>query len=215
MTTVEEFKIDLNKEIEKAKRDVNSVRFLIASKYFDCAEILHFYDQGVRDFGENRIQEAEKKMGELPKDIRWHFLGHLQSNKVSKVKDRFFLIHSIDSFEIAQKCSKSFEKPQSILLQIKTTDEPTKTGFDLKEIKDQFVLLKELKNLEIKGLMTLGPKEHSEEKVRDSFRLLRRLKEEIGEPSWELSMGMSQDYPIAIEEGATLLRIGRLLKPIA
>jgi pyridoxal phosphate enzyme (YggS family) len=215
MMTVQQFNIELKKEIEKANRDSKSVRFLIASKYFNPEEILHFYNEGVRDFGENRIQEAEKKMGQLPKDIRWHFLGHLQSNKVSKVKGNFFLIHSIDSLELAQKCSKSFERPQPILIQVKTTDESTKTGFDPDELKSNFSLLSALENLEIKGLMTLGPKEHTEEKVRESFRLLRKLKEEIGESSWELSMGMSQDYPIAIQEGATLLRIGRLLKSLA
>lgn len=198
---------DFSKEV-----DQKGVRFLIASKYFSTDEILEFYQQGVRDFGENRIQEALKKIEALPKDIRWHFLGHLQSNKISKVKEKFCLIHSIDSLEIAQKCSKAFTQEQAILIQVKTTDEETKTGLNLEEFKRVYKELVKLPNLKVSGLMTLAPRGGDEVKARASFKMLKELKEQFGDKDWELSMGMSQDYPIAIEEGATLLRIGRLLK---
>ncbi|MCH9633385.1 MAG: Pyridoxal phosphate homeostasis protein [Chlamydiae bacterium] len=205
-----DFKRELVSTLKELKRDENRVRFLIASKYFEMSEILDFYHQGVRDFGENRVQEALIKMEQLPKDIRWHFLGHLQSNKIGKIKNRFALIHSIDSLALAKKLSNAIEKTQPILIQIKTSTEETKTGFDLLEFKEVYEELKSLPHLSIKGLMTVAPKGTISE-VQNCFKQLQNLKEEIC-PSWELSMGMSYDYKLALSEGATWLRIGRLLK---
>ncbi len=211
MSSLLAFQKELQKVVKDAKRKPGSVRFLIASKYFEVEELLKFYDQGVRDFGENRIQEAQKKMEMLPNDIRWHFLGHIQSNKISKIKNRFCLLHSIDSFSIAQKLSSSIEKKQPVLIQIKTSLEPTKTGFTPLEFKEVYPKLMKLDHIEIKGLMTVAPK-GEEELTHASFKTLRLLKEELKKESWELSMGMSLDYKMAIEEGATLLRIGQIFR---
>jgi len=150
-------------------------------------------------------------MDQLPDDIRWHFLGHIQSNKISKIKNRFSLLHSIDSLSIAQKLSSSIENKQSVLIQIKTSLEPSKTGFSPLEFKEKYNQLMKFDHLEIKGLMTVAPI-GEEKETRAAFKTLRLLKEEFQKESWELSMGMSVDYKIAIEEGATLLRIGRLLR---
>ena len=146
------------------------------------------------------------KSKNLPNDIHWHFLGHIQKNKINKIKDQFTLIQSIDSLQIAEKLSNVSTKVQPVLIQIKTTDEVEKTGFFPKDFKAHYKTLMQLKNLEIQGLMTLGPKEGD---ARASFRILKELKEEFCEPQWKLSMGMSQDYEIAIEEGASIIRIGR------
>lgn len=210
MSSLTAFQKELQRVVKDAKRKPGSVRFLIASKYFEVEEILKFYNQGIRDFGENRIQEAQKKMELLPDDIRWHFLGHIQSNKISKIKNKFCLLHSIDSFSIAQKLSLAIEKKQPVLIQIKTSLEPTKTGLSPLEFKEVYPKLMQLDHIEIKGLMTVAPK-GDEGLARASFKTLRLLKEEFKKESWELSMGMSQDYKTAVEEGATLLRIGRIL----
>lgn len=207
MKELDEFYQRLKAVCEKAKRDFKEIKLVVASKYFSQDQIRTFYDAGVRDFGENRVQDFLAKKEALPRDIHWHFLGHLQKNKVNKIKDEFALIHSIDSFELAEKISKSIENSQNILLQIKTSDEETKTGFSIENFKSALPKIEKLPHLKVRGLMTVASKEDP----RKGFRKLRELKEEYGHEDWELSMGMSQDYPIAIEEGSTMLRIGRTL----
>lgn len=164
------------------------------------------YNEGARNFGENKVQEALPKMEEAPQDIKWHFIGTLQKNKVNKVVNRFTLIHSVDSFELAQKISELAKKPQPILIQVNIAH---KHGFKPDELKRQFADLKSLKGVDIQGLMTMAPDTDDESLIRKVFAETRQLKEELGLK--ELSMGMSHDYTIAIEEGATMIRVGTLL----
>ncbi len=173
-------------------------------------QIMQLYQKGIRDFGENRVQEALLKIETLPKDIRWHFIGKLQKNKVSKVIGKFYLIHSVDNPELAHLISKiSKENTTSILLEVNTSGEKSKSGLSAQEWETEIPALKKLPNLEIKGLMTMAPLTDDVSVIRECFAALRKLRDKWGLK--ELSMGMSQDYKIALEEGATMVRIGRKL----
>jgi len=173
-------------------------------------EIMRLYEKGIRDFGENRVQEALVKIEALPKDIRWHFIGKLQKNKVSKVIGKFHLIHSVDTCELAYSISRGAkEQITSILLQVNTSGEESKSGLSAEEWEAEIPALKKLPNLAIKGLMTMAPLTDDVSVIRHCFAALRKLRDKWGLK--ELSMGMSQDYKIALEEGATMVRIGRKL----
>jgi pyridoxal phosphate enzyme (YggS family) len=202
---------------EIAKKALSSGRkdcpqLIAVSKYAPLDALETLYAEGCRDFGESRLQEALPKIESMPSDIRWHFMGRLQSNKVSKVIEFFSFIHSVDSLELAQIISKtSFEKSKvtSILLQVNTSNEKSKQGFTVEECRSLYSKLSELPGIKVEGLMTMAPLTDDQSLIRASFVQLHQLKEEL--KLAHLSMGMSQDYPVAIEEGATLLRIGRLL----
>jgi PLP dependent protein len=204
------------KEIEEAvvgsKRDLGEVSLVVASKYFSEEEIETLYSEGQRDFGENKVQDALRKMGCLPKDIRWHFIGHLQKNKVNKVTDKFYLIHSIDSYELAEKISSNSQKKQKVLLQVNTSLEESKSGFTKEELIEVLPKLESLENIEIRGLMTMAPHTKETQKIRECFRILKEIKDTLCKKSWLLSMGMSQDFTFAIEEGSNLVRIGSRLR---
>ena len=179
------------------------------------------FEAGHRDFGENRVQELGGKIALLPREIQWHFIGHLQTNKVrSLVKwmehgERPVLIHSLDRWELAELLQKEAEREDltlSVLLQVNTSREAPKSGFLPEEFEAALGKISLLERLQIKGLMTIGPLTENEGEIRKSFQTLRRLKEnfekKVSKSSWELSMGMSSDFEIAVEEGATMLRIG-------
>jgi pyridoxal phosphate enzyme (YggS family) len=192
---------DLQKLIETIEPQARLVAVTKGHSWDECQPL---YREGIRDFGENRLQEALPKMEEAPVDARWHFIGTLQKNKVNKVAGRFALIHSVDSFELAEKISKT--APQDILLQVNIRH---RHGFTPDELRKSFEALRALPNLSIQGLMTMAPDTEDTAIIRDTFRTLRKLRDELGLK--ELSMGMSHDWQIALEEGATLLRIGTLL----
>lgn len=179
------------------------------------------FEAGRRDFGENRVQELGGKIPVLPREIRWHFIGHLQTNKVRALVrwmergERPILIHSLDRRELAEVLEKEGERQGlalDVLLQVNTSRETTKSGFSPEEFEEALEKISLLEHLRIKGLMTLGPLTENEKEIRESFQRLRRLKENFekkySRSSWELSMGMSSDFEIAVEEGATMLRIG-------
>lgn len=202
-------------------RDPSTIQLVVVSKKQSLDDIKTLFDYGVRHFGESRIQEAEEKLRLLPPEIHWHMIGHLQSNKVTKVVGSYCLIHSVDSLELAKKISqKSVERSvvTDILLEVNTSGEEVKHGFTPQAIREQFSAIIALPALRIKGLMTMAammPTGSPEEQARTraSFRLLAELKKELqaGTPVKdfsELSMGMSQDFSLAIEEGATIVRIG-------
>lgn len=202
----------------QAGRDPREIALVAVSKERSVEEIKETYFLGIRDFGENRVQEALEKMENLPNDIRWHFLGKLQKNKVNKVIGKFTLIHSVDSVELAKKISSaSLEKGirTQILLEANTSTEASKSGLSAKEWESQYRQLLDLEGIEVHGLMTMAPLTEDEGVIRHCFselRLLRdRLQELGGEELSALSMGMSNDFPIAIQEGATILRIGTAL----
>lgn len=196
----------------KNKRDPKSITLVAVTKGRTVDEILSLYQLGCRNFGESRVDEALEKMEKLPKDIQWHLIGTLQKNKVRKVMGKFALIHSVDTPELAKKiseCSLETGLKTPILLQANTSGEESKHGLSFEEWLEKFGEMKQLEGIDIRGLMTIAPLMDDENTIRHSFAKLRELGERL--KLKHLSMGMSQDYPLAIAEGATLLRIGTAL----
>lgn len=206
------------KEIE-----AHGARLVAVSKTHTPEEIMALYEQGQRDFGENRVQELASKQEVMPKDIRWHLIGHLQTNKVKYVAPFVHLIHSVDSMKLLMEIDKQAAKAGrviSCLLQMHIAEEETKFGLDRGEL---FELLSapefpDLRHVDILGLMGMATLTENEEQIRKEFRGLKALLEETKKKFFpakanfrELSMGMSGDYRIALEEGSTMVRIGSLL----
>ena len=198
-------------------------KLVAVSKTHTPEEIMVLYRQGQRDFGENRVQELVPKWEEMPKDIRWHAIGHLQTNKVKYIAPFVHMIHSVDSLKLLQEIDKQAEKAGRIipcLLQIHIAEEETKFGLDRQEL---IALLEEpdfsaLKHVEVQGLMGMATFTENETQVRKEFKYLRALLEEVKARFFaktdsfrELSMGMSSDYHLAIQEGSTIVRVGSLL----
>lgn len=197
-------------------------RIVAVTKYYDVSAIEDAYGAGLRDFAEARINDAIKKINSLSEEIRrnstFHFIGHVQTNKVDKVVKYFDCIQSVDSLHLAEAVSKSAHKQdkiQKILLQANISGEVQKFGFEEKELISEFGKIKSLQNIEIEGLMCMAPLDAGKDVLNDVFtraRLLRdRLNDEFGMNMTELSMGMSNDYIYAVGNGATMIRIGRLL----
>lgn len=204
-------------------RNPSDVKLVVVSKYQSIESLKELYQYGVRDFGESRVQEAEAKIKELEGDIQWHMIGSLQTNKVRKVVGSFALIHSVDTFRLAEKIhavSRELGLKTKVLLEVNTSQEVTKHGLKSEELLLAFPEFCKLGNIEIRGLMTMAPRRvgDDETQVRASFSKLRMLKEElllhhpeIKNHFRELSMGMSEDFEIAIQEGATIVRLGSLI----
>jgi pyridoxal phosphate enzyme (YggS family) len=198
-------------------------RLVAVSKTKPPEMILELYQQGQRIFGENKPQEMTSKYELLPKDIEWHFIGHLQTNKVKYIAPFVAMIHSIDSLKVLQEVDKQAAKNDRIidcLLQFKIAAEDTKFGLSLEDGKSllQDSDFQALKSVRIVGVMGMATFTDDEEQVRKEFRLLKTIFEQLKtdffaqEPSFkEISMGMSDDYPIALSESSTLIRIGTLL----
>lgn len=210
-------KQNIAKIAASCKRDPDRIKIVAVSKYHPWPDMEPVYDSGCRDFGESRVHEAILKMDNAPKDIRWHLIGHLQKNKVHKAVGRFVLIHSVDSFELANKineCGEEDEDITSILLQINISGESTKQGMTPDACRRTLDAFLDLEFVKLEGLMTMAPLDADESTIRSCFSGLRDLRDQLVRDSGddelfqELSMGMSQDYPIAIREGATILRIG-------
>ncbi|MFN3841012.1 MAG: YggS family pyridoxal phosphate-dependent enzyme [Cyclobacteriaceae bacterium] len=210
-----------NKNIDALKAALPAHVTLIAvSKTQPANRILEVYSQGHHQFGENKAQELTRKYNELPKDIEWHMIGHLQTNKVKYIAPFVHLIHSVDSLKLLQEINKQAERHNRVipvLLQVHIASEETKFGFSEAEVEELIrnPELETLKHVRIKGLMGMATFTSDEEKIRREFKTLKSLFEKlkpISKPGrvemHELSMGMSNDYPIAIEEGSTMIRIG-------
>ncbi len=191
-------------------RSFSEIELIAVTKNYSLEHILPAYEAGITNFGENRLQEAFDKMELAPKEISWHLIGTLQTKKVSKVKESFALIHSVDSIKLAEKLSQTSVE-QAILLQVNSSGEATKQGFSPAELQESYEKLSLLPNLKIQGFMTMAPLTDDKKVIRRCFSLLRHLRDELDSTLPHLSMGMSNDYAIAIEEGATLLRIGSAL----
>lgn len=204
----------LRLQAERAGKSCDNITLVVVTKGRSVEEIAQCYKWGVRDFGENRVEELLEKKGRLPDDIRWHFIGKLQRNKVKKIVGMCALIHSVDTLILAEKISQiSFQEHvvTPILLEVNTSGEPTKGGLQLQEWRACYSKLLALAALDIQGLMTMAPLTRDESIIRACFRELNQLKADLscqGKELKVLSMGMSNDYPIAIDEGATVLRIG-------
>ena len=208
----------VRKACERIGRDPQGVRLIAVSKTFDVARVREVLEAGISDIGENFVQELRDKRAELNNpDIRWHFVGHLQSNKVKYIADFISLIHSTDHRSVAEEIDKRgarIGRLIDVLVEVNTTGERTKFGV-LPESTIEFVKsLAHLRNLRVRGLMTMGPFLPDPEDSRPAFRTLREFRDEVRNAGienvemTELSMGMTNDFEVAIEEGATMVRIG-------
>jgi pyridoxal phosphate enzyme (YggS family) len=197
-----------------------STKLIAVSKTKPVEDILTLYQEGQRVFGENRALELRDKQEVLPKDIEWHFIGHLQSNKIKYIAPFVHLIHSVDSFELLQEIDKQAQKHNRVipcLIQFYIADEVTKFGFDLNEAIQMLSSehFKELQHVKVVGVMGMGTFTDNREQTRQEFKhladIFKTLKEKyfLNDPDFkEISMGMTDDYQIAIEEGSTMIRIG-------
>jgi len=211
-------KRNISDALNKTGRSINDIKLVAVSKTKPVEIILEAYNSNVRDFGENKAQELKSKAAELPKDIHWHFIGHLQTNKVKEVVPVAELIHSVDSIKIAGEINKrasAISKVQNILIEVNTSEEKTKFGLsNVEQVKEVALFCNEASNLSLCGLMTMAPFTDNEKILRNCFIKLREMKENLNSNGFnlkELSMGMTNDYIIAIEEGATIVRIGTAL----
>lgn len=217
--------------IETVKRNLLQIQEDIApykpniiavTKYFDETAIIDAYNAGLRDFAEARVIEAIEKMEKLPTEVRisskFHFIGHLQTNKVKKVVKHFDYIHSVDSLKLAKAISdeaQNLGKTQNILLQINNANEEQKFGFSKAEIFEVFTSIQKLPAINIAGVMNMAPLGEEETELDRLFSEIAQIKSQLEKDFncslREISMGMSQDYKIAIKHGATMIRVGRKL----
>jgi len=207
----------IDQACEEVKRNREEVTLIAVSKTKPVEMLQEAYAAGCRDFGENKVQELVEKYEVMPKDIRWHMIGHLQRNKVKYIVDKVYLIHSVDSLRLAEEINKEAEKKNvtvNILIEVNAAGEETKFGTSLEEAKQLVREVAQLQNVHIKGLMTIAPIAEKAEENRQFFQQLKKLSvdiaaENIDNVSMEvLSMGMTGDYSVAVLEGATLVRVG-------
>jgi len=206
----------LRENIEDIKARYGIERDIVieaVTKGVDAEGILWAYEAGIKIMGENRVQEALLKIPFLSLDIEWHLVGHLQTNKVKHALKVFKVIESVDRVELVEALDKRLDKTLEIFIEVNTSMEPQKTGCKLEEVNNLVEEVLRREKLVLTGLMTIGPYPVEEKKSREAFSKLRELKERIEKDfgihlQW-LSMGMTEDYPYAIMEGANLLRIGR------
>ena len=204
----------MERAMELAGREPSSVKLVAVTKTRSLEEMATAVGAGVTDVGENKVQEAEAKKPELQASARWHLVGHLQKNKAKKAVELFDLIHTVDSAAIGQRIDRlaaERDKVQPVLVQVDLAGEETKDGLPEEELFPTLECLSECSNLRVDGLMVLPPYFDDPDEVRPYFQRLRELSEnghERGLVGRELSMGMSHDFEVAIEQGATLVRVG-------
>lgn len=217
INTVRQNLLQIQEDIAPYKPNIIAV-----TKYFDESAIIDAYNAGLRDFAESRVIEAIEKINNLPAEVKdnskFHFIGHLQTNKVKKAISHFDYIHSVDSYKLAKVISDEAGiagKTQKILLQVNNANEEQKFGLSKDEVFEVFNSIAELPNIEICGLMNMAPLGATDEELNylfeDILQIKLKLEKEFNCELKELSMGMSQDYKIAVKHGATMLRIGRKL----
>lgn len=201
----------------KSGRDTDTAHLIAVSKTKPVSMLQQAYDAGIRDFGENKVQEILEKYDQLPDDIRWHMIGHLQRNKVKYIIDKVCLIHSVDSLRLAEEISKEAVKhnlTMPILIELNIAEEDSKFGLTFEECEDMIRQISILPNIQIKGLMTVAPFVENAEENRQYFKVMKQLSVDIMTKNIDnvhmgiLSMGMTGDYEVAIEEGATHVRVG-------
>ena len=207
----------IEKACQKVNRDPQEVTLIAVSKTKPIEMLQEAYEAGARDFGENKVQELMDKIPALPDDIRWHMIGHLQRNKVKYIIDKVYLIHSVDSLKLAEEISKEALKHHvtaNILVEVNVAGEESKFGTSLKEAEDLVLEIAKLPGICVKGLMTIAPFVEDGEENRKYFRILKQLSVDILQKNNDnsigniLSMGMTGDYEVAVEEGATYVRVG-------
>lgn len=202
--------------LARTGRKEDACTLIAVSKTKPVEMMLPVYEAGCRDFGENKVQEIMDKYEQMPSDTRWHMIGHLQTNKVKYIVDKVYMIHSVDSVHLAEAISKEAVKKNvmvKILLEVNVACEESKFGVTREECFAFYEEVCKLPNLDVRGLMTIAPYVEDGEDNRQYFALLRQLSVDTGiekndNRSVELSMGMSGDYKVAVEEGATFIRVG-------
>lgn len=216
-SNLETVKENIRKACERAGRKEEEVQLIAVSKTKPVSDIMEVYSCGQRLFGENKVQEMCSKMDELPADISWHLIGHLQTNKVKYITGRTALIHSVDSLHLAEAISREAVKKGvsvPVLIEVNIAEEESKFGVkaqDLEKLVEQASILPGIK---IQGLMTIAPYVEDPEENRPIFRKLKQLSVDIDRKKFHnvtmnaLSMGMTNDYEVAVEEGATFVRVG-------
>ena len=208
---------NIKKACEKVGRDVNEVTLIAVSKTKPYTAIEEALPTGVKDYGENKVQELCDKYEILPKDIKWHMIGHLQRNKVKYLVGKASLIHSVDSIRLAEQIEKEFAKADeiaNILIEVNMAQEESKFGITSEETEQLVREIAKFPHIRIKGLMTIAPYTDNPESNRVYFRNMKKLSVDIENKNIDnvsmsvLSMGMTGDYQVAVEEGATLVRVG-------
>jgi hypothetical protein len=197
---------------ERAGRSPDEVTLIAVTKTIGVPAIEAAFNAGIRNFGENRVQEAQPKIEQLASlrpSLIWHMVGHLQTNKAKTAMDIFDIIHSVDSLRLAETLSQRSQGKLPVLIEVNVSGEATKSGFLLPEADEAVKRIGRLPNIEVEGLMTIAPWGSDTEEVRPVFHRLRQLGDALG--LRHLSMGMTDDFEVAIEEGATLVRIGRAI----
>ncbi|GAB4539256.1 MAG: YggS family pyridoxal phosphate-dependent enzyme [Pleurocapsa sp.] len=200
----------------------SSVRLIAVTKTVSADRMIDAYKTGIKDFGENRLQEALTKQQQLQdfSDICWHFIGHIQKNKAKKILESFTWIHSVDSLSLAQRLNRlaaELSLRPKVCLQVKVLPDPNKYGWEIPELLQDLPQLDSFQHLDIQGLMTILPLGLSPEETLNAFQKTKDLAVEIDRQNWsnlkmqELSMGMSADYLLAIQAGATMIRLGRTI----
>lgn len=204
--------------LRRAGRESDEITIVGVTKTLGAGCVEELIKSGIDDIGENRIQESLKKMESVSLECRWHLIGTLQRNKAAKAMGRFNLIHSVDSVKLAATLSRLGREKgilTNILIEVNTSGEESKHGFNPDKAVDAAGAIIAMPNIELKGLMTIGPLTDDESEVRGSFKMLRTLRDRtemfLGEKLPELSMGMSDDFEIALDEGSTMIRLGRIL----
>lgn len=214
---LEQVKQNIQEACDKSGRKNGEVTLIAVSKTKPVAMLQEAYDLGVRVFGENKVQELVDKYEVLPKDIEWHMIGHLQTNKVKYIIDKVAMIHSVDSIKLAETIEKEAAKKNciaNILIEVNVAEEESKFGLKVEEVIPFIEKISAFPHIRVKGLMTIAPFVENAEENRAVFADLRKLSVDIESKNIDntnmsvLSMGMTNDYEVAVEEGATMVRVG-------
>ena len=200
----------IHQSCDKVSRDIQEVCPIVVTKNRTNEEIQEVYSLGFRHFAENRVEKLLERQEAFPQeDIGWHLIGPLQKRKVKQIVNQIQYFHAIDRLSIMEEIEKRLDSPLKCFLEVNVSGEESKHGFSVEEVFEAFEVAKQYANIDIIGLMTMAPFDASEEEIRQYFHELKEITENIdSEKPLQLSMGMSQDYPIAIEEGAHFIRIG-------
>lgn len=216
-TNLKEVEAKIEAACKRANRSRNDVTLIAVSKTKPIEMLQEAYELGIRDFGENKVQEVCEKYPQMPSDTTWHMIGHLQRNKVKQIVGKAALIHSVDSVRLAEEIEKEAQKQNvtvDILLEVNVAEEDSKFGLKVDEVLEAVTQISAFSHIRIKGLMTIAPFVENPEENRAVFSSLRKLSVDIASKNIDnvsvdiLSMGMTNDYEVAIEEGATMIRVG-------
>lgn len=215
--SIEEVKQEIKKAAEKSGRNLEDIKLIAVTKTRSIEEMKEAQEAGLVDFGENRVQELEGKYDQFDDQINWHLIGHLQRNKVRFIVDKVKLIHSVDSLRLAREINKEAKKRDlvaNILVQVNVAQEESKFGLKVEEVQPLLEKIGTFDHIKVQGLMAMAPYTENPEENRQYFRQLKKISVDINSQQIdnihinELSMGMTNDYAVAIEEGATMVRVG-------